>query len=74
MTRAEYLEHVQEHCGFASTPEEAHGTSPACTLRDTPEVCRALERAHAKYCAEVEAILFPERAVEVAAELRGSRA
>lgn len=63
MTRAEYLEYVQECQGFDSKAVDGSGYvyAPDMTLRDTPEVCKALQRAHAKYCHEVEMALYPER-------------
>lgn len=86
MTRAEYLEYVQEALAFENSGESPPGIdtaliapeaaglfpcNPQFQLRDTPEVCKALKMAHAEYCARVETILFPERAVQVAADLHG---
>lgn len=69
MTRAEYLEYVQEALAFPELtdydPETRVGmaTDPisVLTLRDTPEVCKALKDAHEEYCRKVEDILFPGR-------------
>lgn len=77
MTRAEYLEYVEEALGFVGgiagldnhPTEIGFGPDPAFTLRDTPEVCAALQRAHALYCLEVERILFPERMDDIARRL-----
>lgn len=68
MTRAEYLEAVEESFYFTDDPfvrTQAAGlgdcTDPSRQLRDTEEVCKALQNAHLEYCQKVEAILFPER-------------
>lgn len=55
MTRAEYLEFVQEHLGF---PQTGVGSpAPGNILYDTHEVCQRLREAHERYCAEVALIL-----------------
>lgn len=81
MTRAEYLEFVQEALYFPSSlPDHVahmdakpglYPCDPNFALRDTPEVCQALKMAHHRYCTEVEVVLFPERAEEARAELAG---
>ena len=64
MTRAEYLEYVQESMGFDTDAKDGAGYAyaPEMTLRDTPEVCAQLAEAHKMYCELVEYILFPDRA------------
>jgi hypothetical protein len=77
MTRAEYLEFVEEALAFALNAGIAGPGGnrplppPELVLRDTPQICRALRLSHARYCTEVEIILFPERAEEARKELAG---
>lgn len=77
MTRAEYLEFIEESMGFPTLDGFAAANCvaphpvPELVLRDTPEVCDALRMAHHRYCAEVEIILFPGREAEVRKELMG---
>lgn len=62
MTRAEYLEYVQESLGF---PQEASGDRQASKriLFDSQEVCDQLACAHLDYCRKVASILgLTERA------------
>ncbi len=55
MTRAEYLEYVQEGLVF---PETGLGSpDPTRILYDHEEVIKRLRRAHADYCKQVAAIL-----------------
>ncbi len=55
MTRAEYLEFVQEHLGF---PQTGVGSpDPAHLLYDTQDVVTALKIAHEQYCQRVAEIL-----------------
>jgi hypothetical protein len=59
VTRAEYLEFVQEALAF---PTSVDAMTPAPSgdvqmLRDTPEVCSALRKAHDDYCHAVAAVL-----------------
>lgn len=70
MTRAEYLEYVQECCGFPDLQDTSDSSiNPLApgyrllreALRDTPEVCAQLRMAHRMYSELVEAVLFPER-------------
>jgi hypothetical protein len=65
VTRAEYLEFVEEVMYFADTlPDQAVVNSDSfgdSLLRDTPEVCAALRQAHQDYCNRVAGILGLER-------------
>lgn len=70
MTRAEYLEAVEESFYFADAPPLSRGyaTSEGIiaaggdgVLRDTPEVCAALKLAHEEYCNRVANILGVSR-------------
>lgn len=55
MTRAEYLEHVQERLGF---PQTGVGSpSPDSILYDHHDVVQRLREAHERYCADVALIL-----------------
>lgn len=66
MTRAEYLEYVQECCGFPLVPGTGDSdVNPLMQLRDTPEACEALRKAHSDYCVAVERVLFPDRFEQV---------
>lgn len=61
MTRAEYLEFVQESLAFPPRPALEHAATvlkePGYVLRDTDRVCSLLRVAHADYCAKVAEIL-----------------
>jgi hypothetical protein len=75
MTRAEYLEFVQESLAFPPLGDAADTTmhdNAGMTLRDTPEVCKRLARVHHLYCLEVEKILFPERRDKIKEDMKGS--
>jgi hypothetical protein len=72
VTRAEYLEFVEEMLAFKREPWDAgewkplinNGESypdPGMQLRESKEITEALRKAHREYCNRVEAILFPER-------------
>lgn len=62
MTRAEYLESIQEGAFLGTTPDDALGLDPDRTLRDTPKVIEQLKIAHLRYCNEVARVLgFPEQ-------------
>lgn len=71
MTRAEYLEFVQEalcfppdmsdHVMHMDAKPGLYPCHPDYALRDTPAVCGQLQEAHRMYCKLVERILFPER-------------
>lgn len=55
MTRAEYLEHVQEGLGF---PQTGLGSpDPGNILYDHFDVVQRLREAHERYCADVALIL-----------------
>lgn len=61
MTRAEYLESIQEGQLVLANQRNAeaqgmYAREPHRILFDTPEVCRALARAHEEYCATVARI------------------
>lgn len=59
MTRAEYLEFVEEGLAF---PETGVGSpNPASILYDHEEVIQALRAAHTDYCRKVAAILDIDR-------------
>lgn len=61
MTRAEYLEFVQESLAFPTLQEIGGRIIPTSlqVLRDTSEVCAQLREAHELYCRKVHGILFP---------------
>lgn len=62
MTRAEYLEFVEESLSF---PHTGSGSpSPDVILYDEEEVVQALQAAHADYCRRVAAILDIDRTVQ----------
>jgi hypothetical protein len=83
VTKAEYLEFVEEVLHFPQEPGIAlpmqdgtpglYPVDPAMQLRESPEMCRALQRAHSLYCDQVEAILFPDRAEAIAVRAVGNR-
>lgn len=61
MTRAEYLEALQEDQVILTSQanaeaQGAYGRDPRRMLFDTPEVCRALQQAHRQYCERVAGI------------------
>lgn len=62
MTRAEYLEFVQERSLIVANQRNAeaqgmYDQDPKFVLFDTPEVLTRLAAAHAEYCEKVAAIL-----------------
>lgn len=59
MTRAEYMEFVEERLTFR---ESGVGSpDPSAILYDKPEVVRALAHAHREYCKRVAEILEIDR-------------